>query len=69
MTFGKWVEIARKDKGWSLRAMARICGFHASHIRQIELGYSDPGIFTAMAMAQALGFELWEALKIVEESK
>ena len=69
MTFGKWIEIARKDNGWSLQVVAGICGYSASHIRQIELEKYNPSLFSATCIAQALGFKLWEVLKIIEETK
>ena len=61
----------RKKKGYSLQALADICGTSKSNLHSLEKG-SEPRIFTAYALSSALGvtvYDIWpNNFKAVEET-
>ncbi|MCM3714567.1 helix-turn-helix domain-containing protein [Alkalihalobacillus oceani] len=51
---GKKVEKYRKEKGWSIRELARIAEITPSMLSQIERGLANPSITTLRVVAKAL---------------
>ena len=57
-TLGDECRQARLDAGLSLRALSRVTGLDASHLRRIELADRDASLDAAVAIATALGRDL-----------
>lgn len=60
---GKYLRQVRKEKGISLREMELRGDISRQKISKIELGESNPSIFTLRKIAQALDTDLAELLK------
>jgi len=61
-TFGDWVRARRTARRLGLDQAARLAGMSATHWRGIERGDARPGRGSVVAIAQALGERVSEAL-------
>ena len=66
MTFGQWVNVAREVKGMTIQDVSKATGISISHLSLIENSRRNPSLSTASRIANALGVELWKALKKVD---
>lgn len=60
ITFGRRVQVLRKQKGLSQRELAASVGAHIRNISSIERGLSLPVVGLAWRIAQTLGVTLDE---------
>ncbi|HET8702227.1 MULTISPECIES: helix-turn-helix transcriptional regulator [Castellaniella] len=65
--FGQWVRARRLARGWTGQQLARRAGLSQSCISMIELGVRCPTLDTATRIARALGADLWEALREIQD--
>ncbi len=63
MTFGEWMHAARKFHGFTLQEVADRAGLSKAHVWETEQGRTQPTLPTAESIANALGTDLWRALK------
>ena len=58
MTVGERIRKAREEKGWTKTKLAKLSGLARSSIRDYEADKSDPQLFSACCIADALGISL-----------
>ena len=51
---GRRLRLHRVAKGWSLKRLSEISGVSVAAIRKVELGESNPGLLTVLALLEAL---------------
>lgn len=51
---GRRLRLHRVAKGWSLKRLSEVSGVSVAAIRKIELGGSNPGLLTVLALLEAL---------------
>lgn len=51
---GRRLRLHRVAKGWSLRRLSEVSGVSVAAIRKVELGESNPGLLTILALLEAL---------------
>lgn len=54
------VRMLRRERGWTLDALAQRAGTTKSYLSKIERGHSTPSIAVAMKLAEALGLDVAE---------
>lgn len=58
LTFGERLMIERKRKGLTKQELSEICGIYKSAISRYESGETEPLLFSAMCIADALGVSI-----------
>ena len=58
MTFGERVLLVRRRKGLTLRGLSKACGISESLLCRYEHGNTEPTLFSAVCVANALGVSL-----------
>lgn len=58
MTFGERVLLVRRRKGLTLRGLSEACGISESLLCRYEHGKTEPTLFSAVCVANALGVSL-----------
>lgn len=53
-TFGKRLNLARKDKGITSERLSELCNLNATYVRQIEAGIKMPSLPVFVTMCKAL---------------
>lgn len=61
---GKKIEEFRNKKGWSQTDLANACGKDKQVIQRIESGAGNPTIYTLYEVAQALGVNVGELVRV-----
>ena len=51
---GRRLRLHRVAKGWSLKRLSDVSGISVAAIRKVELGESNPGLLTILALLEAL---------------
>ncbi len=51
---GRRLRVHRVAKGWSLKRLSDMSGISVAAIRKVELGKSNPGLLTILALLEAL---------------
>ena len=51
---GRRLRLHRVAKGWSLKRLSEVSGVSVAAIRKVELGESNPGLLTILALLEAL---------------
>lgn len=64
--FGDWIRRERLARGWTAAYLARRAGLSQSCITSIEIGTRRPTLTTAARISRALGMDLWEALREIQ---
>lgn len=62
ISIGKKIRQARKEKGISMRDLAKICPLYKSSISEIENGKRNSHILTLKLIADAIGVDLKDFL-------
>ncbi|MFM1768990.1 MAG: hypothetical protein RJA22_1519 [Verrucomicrobiota bacterium] len=66
--FGRRVKQLRKDRGWSLDALAQSSGVSRSMLSQVEREEANPTLAVTLRIAQAFGMNLGELLELPDAS-
>lgn len=51
---GRRLRLHRVARGWSLKRLSEVSGISVAAIRKVELGESNPGLLTVLALLEAL---------------
>ncbi|MDO4537401.1 MAG: helix-turn-helix domain-containing protein [Coriobacteriales bacterium] len=57
-SFGQVIRSARKERGWSQRALAQHCGCSQRFVSELERGKSTAELGKALFLLETLGFSL-----------
>lgn len=67
VAFGATLREARTQRGMAQEALAHLAGLDRTYISTLELGRNNPRLDTMLAIADALGIELADLVKHVQE--
>jgi transcriptional regulator with XRE-family HTH domain len=65
-TFGRVIQKARKERGFSQEQLGFESGYHRTYISFLERGLKSPSLFTIMDLADTLQIPASELIKRVE---
>lgn len=69
MTFGAWVKTQRTKLGYTHADLAEYAGIAKSYVWYVERGDKVVTLPVAEGIAHALGYELWRALREIEDER
>lgn len=55
----------RKEKGYSLKRLAKLTGISSSHLNYIEKNEREPSLSVAVRIAQVLNIKIEELYKVI----
>ena len=65
--FGEVVRAARVHAGISQEALAYMSDIERSYMSMLERGKSQPTLFVILKVSDALGYEAWQLLALVQD--